>query len=69
MKRPFQSAYSVFHWLRQAKYAYVGLILSSSQFLLAQKNEAPIKSGQNWIENNHLATQIYVRENYFLYQL
>ncbi len=52
--------YSVFDRLGQAKFANGGSILSSSQFSilpqLPQKNEACIKSGQNWPKNNHLAT-------------
>ncbi len=52
--------YSVFHRFRQAKFAYGGLILSSSQFFAtapaASKNGARFKSGQSWLKNNCLAT-------------
>ncbi len=44
-------SYSVFQGFSQAKFAYGGLILSSSQFFdtapTASKNEAHVKSGQN----------------------
>jgi hypothetical protein len=43
--------YSVFHQFRQTKFAYVGSILSSSQFFAtppaASKNNAHYKRGQN----------------------
>ncbi len=29
-----------------------------------QKNEALFKIGQNWLENNHLATKISIRETH-----
>ncbi len=54
--------YSVFHRFRQAKFAYGGSILRSSQFLLLlqlpQKNEDLFKSGQNGLNNNHLESKI-----------
>ncbi len=53
--------YSVFRQFWQAKFAYGGSILSSSQFCYyskATKNDARYKSGQNWLKNNHLATSI-----------
>jgi hypothetical protein len=50
----------VFQGFSKAKSANGGSILSSSQFFdtapAASKNEARFKSGQSWLENNHLAT-------------
>ena len=42
------------------KFASVGLVLGSSHFFAnapaASKNDAPFKSGQNRLENHHLAS-------------
>ncbi len=51
--------YSVFQRFRQVKFVNGDSILSLSQFLLLpQKDETHFKSGQNQLENNHLATSI-----------
>ncbi len=58
--------YSVFHQFRQAKFAYGGSILSSSQFFVsaegASKNDTRYEIGQNWLKNNHHPTLIYIGE-------
>ena len=52
-------SYRAFHRFVQAKFAYGGPILGSSWVLLLPqlpvKNNARFKSGQMWLENNHLA--------------
>ncbi len=57
-----ESKYSVFHRFRQDKFSDNGLILSSKQIFAtapaASKNDARYKSGQNRLQNNHLATSI-----------
>ncbi len=59
-----ETLFNVFHKFRQGKFAYGVSILSSSQFSLlpqlSHKNGIGFKSGQNWLENNHLATLIYI---------
>ncbi len=50
--------YILFHGYGQAKYAYGGSVLGSSQLIAASKNNAQFKSGQNGHKNNHLATLI-----------
>ncbi len=52
MCRKEKELYCVFHRFRQNKFAYGGSILSSPQFLLLPNDR--YKSGQNWLENNHL---------------
>jgi len=49
----------VFHGFEQAKLGYGGSVLGSSQFSilpqLHQKTDTRFKSGQEGLENNHLA--------------
>ncbi len=51
--------YRALYRFGDAKFAYVGLVLGSSQFSpmpqLPQKSNAHVKNGQIWLENNHLA--------------
>jgi hypothetical protein len=61
--------YSVFHQFRQAKFAYDGLILSSSHFSTtapaASKYDAHYYSGQNCLKNIHLGLYILKQPVYF----
>ncbi len=54
--------YSVFHQFRLGKFAYGGSIFKIKPIfttaLLASKNDAWYKSGQNLLEKNHLTTLI-----------
>jgi hypothetical protein len=47
------------HRFGQAKFIYGSLVLGSCRFLLLPQlpsnDNAPFKSGQNWLENNNLA--------------
>ncbi len=53
-----KSFHSVFHWLKQAKFAYGRPVLH----IWIKKQS--LKNGQNWIENNHLVTLIYLYEGW-----
>jgi hypothetical protein len=48
--------YSVFHRFGQEKFAYVDLILSSSQFLLPHQLPQNLTFDTKLVKNNHLAT-------------
>ena len=58
---PYYSVlHRAFHWFGQAKFAYSGQVLGSSQFSLLhqlpEKNNARFESGQNELKNNCDAT-------------